>query len=272
MKHVVSIGGGLSSTLYLPELLIKKYGPENVTLLMARLPNEDPDLWRLCSAVEQALGVPITYIGLDLTPWDIFFRERYLGNSRIDPCSKYLKREVLKRYLREHFDPADTTLYVGITWDEVHRLKDISQRWGEIGFQVEAPLVSEFHLTRKEQLEDCQARFGFVPRLYKWGFAHNNCGGACIKAGLREWARLLWYLPEVFAWWQENEQRFIAEIGAYTILREERNGERRYLTLKEFRERCLNWWSNCLPGTPFELLPRVKELTPSSPCIACQAA
>lgn len=272
MHAVVSIGGGLSSTIFLPEMMLERYGKANVHLVMAKLPNEDPDVWRLCDAVEKAYGVSITYIGLNLTPWDVFFQTRYLGNSRVDPCSRVLKREVLREYLVQHFSPEETTLSVGITWDEAHRMKDIRTRWGEIGYRVEAPLIDDFFLNRQEQMAECQRRFGFVPRLYRWNFSHNNCGGACVKAGKRDWARLLWYLPEVYHWWESNEIAFGEHIGAYTILRDERTDGTHPLTLCAFRERCERWWANCLPGTPFDLLPRVKELTPSPACIACSAA
>lgn len=272
MEHIVSIGGGLTSTVFLPELMIERYGKEHVHLVMAKLPNEDPDVWRLCEAVEKAYGVSIAYIGLDKTPWDIFFQVRYLGNTRIDPCSRVLKREVLRDYLLHHFTPADASLSVGITWDESHRMNDIRARWGEIGYRVEAPLIEDFFLTRQEQVAECKRRFGFVPRLYLWNFSHNNCGGACVKAGKRDWARLLWYLPEVYMWWEVNEITFGEQVGPYTILRDERKDETHPLSLKAFRERCEEWWANCLPGTPFELLPRVKELTGTPACIACEAA
>lgn len=271
MYYVVSIGGGLTSTVFLPEMMLDRYGKKAVTFVMAKLPNEDPDVWKLCHAVEQYYGITIEYIGKNLTPWDVFFKERFLGNSRIDPCSKNLKREVLKEYMKR-FEPAQTKLAVGISWDEVHRMKDITSRWAMIGFDVIAPLVTDFRLTREEQQAECEKRFGFVPRLYKWGFAHNNCGGACIKAGMREWARLLWYLPDVFEWWQEGEELFQATVGNYTILRETKQGIRYSLPLKTFKLRCLSAWTGCSKDTPFELLPKVKDLAPSTACTACSAA
>ncbi len=115
-QHVVSVGGGLTSTLYLPERVVARYGREHVRLVMARLPNEDPDVWRLCDAVQAALGLSIEYIGLDLTPWDIFRRVRMIGNSRVDPCSRMLKREVLRDYVRDLQVSGDTvTMHLGIT-------------------------------------------------------------------------------------------------------------------------------------------------------------
>lgn len=272
MQHVISVGGGFTSTLYTPERVIATHGKENVTLLMARLPNEDPDVWRLCAAVEQEFGVPITYIGKDLTPWDIFHKVGMIGNTRIDPCSKQLKRDVLKAYLKKHFDPADTTLHVGITWDEQHRMSSIVGGWGKLGYRVEAPLLENFYLSRDEQMADCERRFGFVPRLYRYGFSHNNCGGACVKAGMKEWARLYYYLPDVYAWWEENETLFRDTKGKnVAILRDRSGGKVRPLPLKDFRQRLISAWAGYPPTTPFEELPTVRSMTATLACVYCAA-
>lgn len=271
--HVVSIGGGLTSTLFLPELVVARYGRAAVTLVMARLPNEDPDVWRLCDAVEAALGVPIQYIGLDQTPWDIFHAQGMMGSSRVDLCSRMLKREVLLAYMTAHHDPATTVLHLGITADEVERMIAVRANWGRHGWTVDAPLAEGPFLSRAEQMAECDRRFGFVPRLYRYAFGHNNCGGACVKAGHREWARLLYYLPEVYAWWESNEARFQADHQtAATILREWGAGKRPQLSLATFRRRCERWWAGCLPGLDFALLPRVQTLDRTPACAYCEAA
>jgi hypothetical protein len=239
---------------------------------MARLPNEDPDVWRLCDAVERLYGISITYIGLNLTPWDIFYQEGMMGNSRVDPCSRRLKREVLKTWLEQNCDPADTLMHVGITEGEIERMIAIRANWTKQGWNVNAPLET-FNVSRADQLQECELVFGFIPRLYRYGFTHNNCGGACVKAGLREWARLLWYIPDVYDWWEQNERQFREQTGKdVSILKDRRIGANRVLTLEAFRERCQRWWRGCLPGFPFELLPRVKELDPTPGCVFCEAA
>lgn len=258
----------------LPRRVIERYGPENVTLIMSRLPNEDPDVWRLCDAVQSDLGVPIAYIGLGKDPWQVFFEERMMGSSRVDPCSRKLKREVLDRWIREHCDPADTLVHVGITYHEVDRMIRIRAGYELRGVQVAADLAGDPSVTREWLIAACERRYGFVPRLYRWGFSHNNCAGACVKAGQQEWARLLWYLPDVYAWWERNEARFQREVGTRaTILRDRRKGaEIINLSLRAFRRRCERWWAGCLPGLPFELLPRVRDLVAMPACMFCSAA
>lgn len=122
MKHVISVGGGLSSTMELPERVIAEYGTQNVDLLMCRLPNEDPDVWRLVAAVEAQLQVEVKMIGLNLTPIDIFFQTKMLGNSRADPCSRILKREFLAGYMNDNYSRSDTVMHIGITHTEIDRI------------------------------------------------------------------------------------------------------------------------------------------------------
>ncbi len=68
-------------------------------------------------------------------------------------------------------------------------------------------------------------------------FSHNNCGGACIKAGKKEWVRLLWFLPDVYQEWESNEIKFRELHGDYTILTENRKGVKLNLSLTELRNR-----------------------------------
>lgn len=265
MQHVISIGGGLSSTMELPERVIDCYGSDNVELIMCRLPNEDKDVWRLVKAVEKRFDKTVWMIGLGLTPHDIFFQERFLGNSRVDPCSRVLKREVLARYMDDHYPRETTVMHVGVTFEEVDRMLAITENWRKKGWVVDAPLANDPSITRQYLMDKCDRLFGFVPRLYKMGMSHNNCGGACIKAGHAQWARLLWFLPEVYRWWEEMEIRFQNEIGFATILTEGR--DKHPLTLTAFRIRMQDRWGNMLPGMePFDGLEETR------PCVFCEAA
>lgn len=284
MQHVISIGGGLSSTMELPRRVLAQADKTDCRFIMARLPNEDPDVWRLCDAVSTDLGITIEYIGLGLDPWAIFWQEGMIGNSRVDPCSRRLKREVLAAWMAENCNPTDTVLHLGITYHEVDRMIAVRANWHRAGWQVDAPLAGDPMITRERLMQACQDRYSFVPRLYQMGFSHNNCGGACVKAGLAEWARLLWYLPDVYAWWEEQEFQFNAVhrntgllahlTGAdldgkaiVSILRDRRGGLTTPLLLGDFRERMQRRWASMLPGIdPFEGL----ESTP--PCAWCEAA
>lgn len=273
-KYVISVGGGLSSTVELPLATIARYGRENVDMVMCSLPNEDPDVWRLVASIENLTGLKVKMIGDNLTPWDVFHRENFIGNSRIDPCSRILKRETMARYMRENYHPAHTTLMVGITYHEIDRMAAIRRNWTAQGWTVDAPL-NDKRYTREYMMSHCRELFGFVPRLYQMDMSHNNCGGGCVKAGKAQWARLLWYLPDVYAWWEHHEWRFNVAMRlrnpavqrTYSILRDELKTGTVPVTLRQFRRRMRCRWANLLPGfDPFEGL----EETP--PCVWCEAA
>jgi hypothetical protein len=272
-RYVVSVGGGLSSTMALPMKAIANFGRANVDMVMCRLPNEDPDVWKLVDAVENLTGIEVKMVGLNKSPWDIFFELGYInpvtGRGRADPCSKILKREYLATYMRENYDSKHTTLCLGITAHEYSdRWFHIHKNWTKQGWNVAAPLADDPSITRESMMADCERLFGFVPRLYRYGFDHNNCGGACIKAGQAQWAKLLWFLPDIYAWWEENEERFRREVNPnIAILKRQRKGVVSPLTLQEFRLELQEKWNTMLPDVaPFE------GLESTAPCSYCEAA
>lgn len=177
-------------------------------------------------------------------PWQIFRDERFLGNSRVDPCSKILKRQMSNLWLEVHCDPARTTVHVGIDWTEEHRFDDgkgggLRPRRLAAGWQYEAPMCEAPHLTKTDMLTLLKAEGIERPRLYVWGFPHGNCGGFCIKAGHGQFALLLRVAPERYAYHETREQDFIEFIGKPVSMMSDRRGDNRKkpLTMKDLRER-----------------------------------
>jgi hypothetical protein len=68
------------------------------------------------------------------------------------------------------------------------------------------------------------------------GFAHNNCGSTCVRAGQRQWKHLLEVLPERYEYAQEREEELRQLLGDVRILRKCRSGESRPLPLSLLRE------------------------------------
>jgi hypothetical protein len=69
-----------------------------------------------------------------------------------------------------------------------------------------------------------------------------NCGGRCIKQGVREWLRLRYHFPERFEQLKQWELAQRAKGGAratHAICSEERNKVRYPLTLEEIERRLL---------------------------------
>ena len=196
---------------------------------------EDEDLYRFLGDAVLNLGVPMAHIAEGRTPWQVFRDERFLGNSRVDPCSKILKRHLLDKWVSDNFQPADTVLYVGIDWSEMHRLDRLQA--GRAPWKVEAPLCDPPYLNKTDLLNWARSEGLRPPRLYELGFPHNNCGGFCIKAGQAQFAKLLREMPERYAFHEGKEESMRDLLGDVSILRDRTGGETKPLTLRQLRER-----------------------------------
>ncbi|MFE9064848.1 hypothetical protein [Streptomyces violaceusniger] len=235
MKHVVMWSGGITSWA-VARLVVERYGPENVTLLFADTLIEDEDLYVFNEKASAQLGVPITRVADGRDPWQVFEDKRWLGNTRIAQCSLELKLKVCRDWLEASTDPADTVLYVGIDWTETHRLPAIVKGW--LPWKTLAPLAEPPYRDKQQILAEARSVGLDIPRLYKLGFAHNNCGGACVKGGQAQWARLLAVFPERYARAEAAEEKMRRLLGKdVSILRDRTGGTTRPLTLATLRTR-----------------------------------
>lgn len=178
-------------------------------------------------------------------PWEVFRDERLLGNSRLDPCSKVLKRNVLTKWAVEHCDPASTVFYIGIDWTEAHRFDDGAgggirpRRAAMGGWRYEALLTLRPYASKPDALAAMRAVHLAPPRLYAAGYAHNNCGGFCIKAGHAHYANRLRVHPDRFAYDAMMERKCMEFLNSPHSMMSDRAGGngKRALTLAAFRER-----------------------------------
>ena len=232
---VVNLSGGLSSAVS-AERAIDRFGAKNTTLVFSDTMIEDPDLHRFLSEIETYFGCAIHRIADGRTPFDVFRDVRYLGNTRVDPCSRILKRELIDRWVTENCPP-DVVRVFGYRHDEEDRTRKLASRlpwtcWFPLG---DRPWLSPAQIwDRVENIWSIR-----VPQLYVDGFEHNNCGGGCCKAGQKQFAHLWRTYPDRFAYWENGEQDMLRLLGRddISILRDRRGGTRKPLTLRAFRER-----------------------------------
>ncbi|UXN70951.1 hypothetical protein N8A98_07110 [Devosia neptuniae] len=182
-------------------------------------------------------------------PWEVFRDGRFLGNSRIDPCSKSLKRVMLDAYRVENCDPTTSVFQIGIGPHEAHRYHRLAARMAADGWKYEAPLLG----TREGEF----GPFGYLsdagidrPRLYRLGYMHNNCGGFCIKAGHAHYLNRLRQQPERFAYDAMMEQKLSEFIGKPVSMLTDRSGDgsKKLLTLSSFA-------ASVTAQTEFDFLP-----------------
>jgi hypothetical protein len=231
MEHIIAFSGGLNS-FEVARLLCIEQPVSSVTCIFTDTKTEDSDLYRFMNQAINYLGCQFIHLKDGRNIWQVFKDERFMGNSRVDPCSRILKRQQFAKWLKNK-NPEDVILYYGIAADEKHRMIQLVERWKP--FQVQAPLIEL--QTTKEQILLTLDKIGIEPpALYELGFEHNNCGGFCVKSGQRQMRKLLEIMPERYAWHEAEQEALFAGIGNHGFIRSTTNGNIRYLSLKEFRE------------------------------------
>jgi hypothetical protein len=137
--------------------------------------------------------------------------------------------------MEAHADPADSVVYIGLEWSEMHRVDGIRRGWAP--YHVVFPMMDPPYRDKEWMLRLAFTKGIVPPRLYAMGFQHNNCGGACVKAGQASWAHLLKMFPDRYLVAEAHEEAFRAKRGDYSILTEQRGGVKYRLTLRELRRR-----------------------------------
>lgn len=236
MKHVVMFSGGAGSWAAAKRVKAAMVEGDELVLLFADTLVEDLDLYRfLVQAADNVEAGALVVIMDGRTPWQVFEDERYIGNTRVDPCSHHLKRRLLDKWRDANCDPTNTIIYVGLGWYEPQRVERLKARVGQ--WRYEAPMADEPHLSPDDVLAWLRAEGIEPPRLYAAGFTHNNCGGFCVKAGHAQFARLLKFNRPYYLENENHEQRLRGLGINGTVLRDRSGGALKQLSLRAFRLR-----------------------------------
>lgn len=238
MKHVVMFSGGIGSWAA-AKRVAALHGTDDLTLLFTDTLMEDEDLYRFLGEAAANVGGTLVRICEGRDPWKVFFDVRYLGNSRVDPCSRTLKREIADDWMQANCKPEETCIYVGIDWSEEHRYTKLRDLRAKDGWSYHAPMCDAPYVSKPDMLLELKRDGIRLPRLYEMGFSHNNCGGFCVKAGLGHFANLLRVLPERYAYHEAKEQELRDFLGRQdvTILRDWATRPPKNITLRQLRER-----------------------------------
>lgn len=211
------------------------HGTDDLILLFADVNMEHPDNYRFLRESAEWVGGQLIILDNDgKTIWDAFREGRFLGNSRVDLCSRTLKREPMRKWLDDNCDPATTTVHLGFDISEEHRIERAAPHW--VPWRVEAPLCWDPPIWKDQALQLLVDSGIEPPLLTRQGFPHANCGGGCVKAGIGQFRKLLALAPETYAQWEaeENKMRRFLDKDV-SILRDRRGGEVTPLTLEDLR-------------------------------------
>lgn len=230
MKHIVSVSGGIGSYETLKRVLEVNKKEDVVPVFMDTMA-EDGDLYRFLDDIERKLDIEIIRICVGKTPIELAFEHKFLWNSRIARCSLELKSIPFRKWLKENYTSEQAILYLGIDWTETHR-KDAIQR-NYAPYEVRFPMCEKPLLDKPDMLENLKADGIEIPRLYKLGFAHNNCKGCCVKAGIGQYRNLLLKDRITYLEMENKEEMFRQKYGKdVSILK--RKGK--VFTLKQLRK------------------------------------
>lgn len=203
---------------------------------------EDADLYRFLDEAAANVGAPLVKVADGRTPFEVYRDTRFLGNSRLAKCSYFLKQKVADDWVTANCDPTSLCRYIGIDWSESHRFdgqhgKGFKHRMAEKGWRCEAPLIDPPYLTKRDILAMMKDEGLKPPLMYEQGFAHNNCGGRCCKAGQGHWAQMLKVRPKEFAQSEREENELRDMLGDVSMLSDRTGGNgKKVLTLTMLRE------------------------------------
>lgn len=237
-NHIALFSGGLAS-FEMTKRVVQSYGLGNVRIWFFDTLIEDEDLYRFIEDAENWLGIEIERFSDGRNPWEVFRDERFIGNSRVNLCTRVLKRELLERLLKKEYPSKNVELHFGLEDTEVSRIETATQKWSSKGYRISFPLQENPKLSSKQIRSTVEGIYKLeLPRLYKMGFRHNNCGGACVKAGISQWSWLWETFPERYAWHENQEQITRDFLQKNVAILRDRNGRQvRPLTLRELRSR-----------------------------------
>ncbi len=234
--HIVNVSGGAASAVCLFRV-IERYGRDNVRAVFADTRWEHPDCYRFLDGVEKASGVPLDRLSDGRNIWEVFLDEQMLTvGSGGCKASWELKRKPLAEYTARI--EGDVVVYVGFGPDEDDRQERLKKAMPDRKFDF--PLTWQPMLSRCDVIDDLRERGIDPPSMYADGYPHANCGGACILAGIKQWAGVLNDNPELYRTSEEKEQAFLAILhkrgrAPHTILRDRRNGMASNYSLRRLR-------------------------------------
>lgn len=248
MYYIVSLSGGAGSAVA-ADRAIQRYGRKRVILRFADVSWEDEDLYRFLDDCMGRWGGRL-YIHKDgRTPLEVFENKKIIPNNMRAPCTYELKIKPLTEWLWRL--PKPVTVLTGHDWHEPNRIEAIRHWHKPRGKKTwRAPqgyarrihgVYEDFPLLWKplefRPYQDVIRSWGISPpRMYDYGFPHNNCGGRCVKQGIREWQRLKAAFPDRFdamATWETLQQEQSASRENRTLLTRRIKGQSIPLPLRD---------------------------------------
>ncbi len=232
--YIVNVSGGAGSTIS-AHRAVERHGAEKCHLVFADTGSEHRDTYAMIEYMRDTALAGVQFAWLKKHSgdiWDFFDKHGMIRHQRSGcMASFHLKQAVLDEFAAQFEDPVIVT---GLSWMEEDRIARFDKK--------KAPLRTwhplEPRLSACQQIAECE-RLGYPKQsLYERGYPHNNCGGACVLAGISQWAGLYEDDPEAFEYAARRERQFQELHDTdFTILKDRRGGEVKSLPLYELKSR-----------------------------------
>lgn len=163
-------------------------------IIYTHVSNQHPDSLRFLHDCEKLLGRDITILQSDRyeSVDDVIERTRCINTPFGAPCTKFLKKEVRKKWESEH--PGFHTYVWGFDVNEIKRAERLEKAMSD--YEHEFPLIE--HGLTKEDVHGIAKKLCLKrPVMYDLGYPNNNCVG-CVKGGMGYWNKIRVDFPEVF--------------------------------------------------------------------------
>lgn len=263
LRYVVSLSSGAGSAAA-ADVILQRHGKQNVDLVFADTLWEDDDNYRFLRDLSAYWQKPIKILRDGRTPLQVFEDAQLVPNDMFAPCTSKLKIKLLVGYVKNLIADGHMPVMVighgakdarprraGQVYHARGRLHSPIRNWSKVGALVSYPLLPPIKLYSDDgsilsydgvpidPQDYVKYTMGIdLPRMYQQGYSHANCGGRCVKQGIKDWKRTLEHHParfaEVEAW--EAQMRKDERFADRTILTRVVDGERVNYPLSQLRE------------------------------------
>lgn len=218
MSRIVSQFSCGAASACATKLEINQHG-DAVHVINAFVADEHEDNRRFLADCETWFGKKITVLRdekYDACASTVWLKRRFVVNRNGAPCSKVLKRDVLKKYLKP-----DDVIVLGFTADPRDAARFDRYLDANPTVRARAPLI-DAGMTKKDCFAMVNAAGLELPMMYRMGYPNANCP-KCPKGGMGYWNMIRVDFPENF-----EEMIAVQDIlgpGSY-FFRDRKTGER----------------------------------------------
>ncbi len=220
-------------------MAVEKYGEENCYLFFADTGSEHEDTYAMVRhmfdvAIPNCQNCWIKVSEGDI--WDLFDAKGFIRSPKTGCIASFhLKQRPLDEITHLLFGEKDTLLVTGLGYDEPDRIERFNKK--KAGWMCWHPL-SEYKMSQCQIIDKVRSLGYPEQTLYNRGYPHNNCGGACMLAGISQWVGLYYDDKPRYLYNEYRELQFqMIHDSTFTVLKQTRNGVVENLSLTKLRKR-----------------------------------